>query len=312
MKKIISLLIVLTMIIGVFASCADNTTTSTESNTTSASTSHTTVSSLKITPKSYSAAEYLNGDLSFYLEHLHTDEAGYLESAENYADYTDEAKAGIVQKINIDGKTYDFTYKKSRNNDRYNHNRTDFYICNINGDIVNAEYNATLGKITAIYSIVGKGSSVITRDEAFEKAKAFLAKEISSASEYELTYENERSNNTYYFRFNRFTDGVKTSETAAVSMNFDGTVNSYKFIGTGSFDGVDISGIDMNAVDAVIKEKTDEIYSGYSYEITARDFTLNRTADGTFVLDFNFKADVSGKDLEKVTQDRMCMFVFLG
>ena len=108
---------------------------------------------------------------------------------------------------------------------------------------------------------------------------------------------------------NRYINGIETNESAAISINFDGTLNAYKLVGNGAFDGVDISGIDMEAVNAVIKEKADKIYEGYTYEITGKEVTLMRKADGSFALDFDIDTKVSGKELEAITKDRMTLFI---
>jgi len=294
-------MIILAMLICSLASCADST---------AIGTSETTATPVIIAPSKYEATEYLDGELSFSLTYLHKDEANYLEANKDSKDYTDKDKIGTTKEIEIDGEKYIFSYKKSRSNNIYNNTLTEFYVNNDDfGKLVTAEFNAELNKVTAIYSIRGEEGYDITRDEAFEKAKEFLSAYSVKVSEYRVTYEIKRPNDTYYFHMNRYINGIETNESAAISINFDGTLNAYKLVGNGAFDGVDISGIDMEAVNAVIKEKADKIYEGYTYEITGKEVMLMRKADGSFALNFDIDTKVSGKELEAITKDRMTLFI---
>ena len=285
-------------------------------NTGTSGTSGTTAPIVKVTPKNYKATEYLDGVLTFYIPKFHKDEANYLQTLTGSKDrvYEDEEKLGTTMEVKITGETYDLPYKESRTGDAYNHSIIDRYVAYIeefNKDLT-VEYNRSLNRITAMYSMPGESGHSITRDEALKKAQALLKSQLNSASEYEVDYENERTNDTYYFSFVRVVKGIKTNETASVAINFDGTVNAYKFGCMGAFDGVDLSGLDMDAVNGVIKEKADKIYEGYTYEITESNFTVIRKADGSFVLDFALRVDVSGNEYgDDIVKDRMSLFIYL-
>ena len=301
MKKLIALMIILAMLICSLASCADSTVTGT---------SETTATPVIIAPSKYEATEYLDGELSFSLTYLHKDEANYLEANKDSKYYTGKDKIGTTKEIEIDGKKYIFKYSNSIDTNAYKHATTDFYVNNDDFGkkitlAVNSESNLTVG----LYTFKGEEGYNITRDEALEKAKEILSAYSVKVSEYRVTYEIKRPNDTYYFRMNRYVNGIETNEVATISINFDGTLSSFGTVCNGAFDGVDISGIDMEAVNAVIKEKADKIYEGYTYEITGKEVTLMRKADGSFALDFDIDTKVSGKELEAITKDRMTLFI---
>ena len=268
-----------------------------------------------VTPKKYTATEYLNDELTYYIKHLHKDEAGYMETTTEGKNYGDKEKYGTTIEYEIDGKTYTFKYESSRDRKQYNHGVIDIYANEKDfGKRVVLEFNNTLNRVTALYSISceeGYDSTDLTRDEALEKAKEILRAHTSAASEYQVTSENKRSNETYYFRMNRFVGGTETNEYAMISINFDGTVNSYKLVCLGAFDGVDISGVDMNAVKASIKEKADKTYEGYTYEVTGEEISLIRKEDGSFTFNVHIDTKVSGKEFETPINDRMKMFINL-
>ena len=299
MKKLISLMMIFAVFLCLLTSCADTGTTGTTA---------TTAEPVIIAPSKYEAIEYLDGELSFSLTYLHKNEANLWEGNE----YIDSKKMGKTKELTIDGKTYTFRYKETRESEMYNRGSVDFYATSdaVYGGIF-GEFNEELNSWRYVYGLPNEGSEVISKEEALEKAKAFVRTVTSAADEFELTYTREYGERLY-FRFERKIDGVLTNEKIIVLINKDGTLGAYTLACLGAFDGVDISGIDMDAVNAAIKEKSDKIYEGYTYEIKATEYMIARKADGSFVMCFDIDTRVSGKELEKPTIDRMTLYILLG
>jgi hypothetical protein len=302
MKKIISLITVFIMLCCALASCADTN-----------ATTGTTATPVKVELTEYTYEEYLDGVLSSYIFALHKDEAKYLESLDaSVRDdiFVDEEKIGDTKEYEINGKKYTFTYKESNPSDAYKAEIKDKYICEYEGKEINLTYNPALDRVTAVYSIPGGSGKDITRDEAFEKAKDFIKKHHQEDGEFEIEYENDRGD-TYYFRFRRIVDGFKVDEKATVEINYDGTLCAYIFRSMGAFDGVDLTAINMEKINSVIKEKCDKVYEGYTYEVTEQDIMFDRKADGSFFINCTVHTLVEGGQLSKKTNDRTCMFIYI-
>ena len=291
MKKLISLLIIFAVFLCLLTSCADTGTTGTTA---------TTAEPVIINPGKYEAIEYLDDYMCFSLTYLHKNEANLWEGNS----YIDSDKIGKKQMLTVGNKTYTFNYKETRESSRYNRGLVEFYATN---EGIFGEFNEELGRWCYISGLPDEGGEPIFREEALERAKAFVRSVTSAADEFELT-----DSSGFRFEFDRTVDGVPALEKIIVKFNGDGTLNKYSLVCLGAFDGVDISGIDMDALNAAVKEKSDKIYEGYTYEIKATEYMIARKADGSFVMCLDIDTKVSGKELQKPTQDRMTLYIPLG
>ena len=280
-------------------------------------TTATTPVPVKVEPTKYTYEEYLDGMLDGgYIASLHKDEAKYIEKAmaaakESRANkFVDEAKVGKTIDIEINGDTYTCTYKESRKVTNYNYTR-DIYIGEYyTGKEFKLTYNTALNRVTSMYLISNEGKQIMTRDTAFEKAKDILKEHLQTHEEYELEYENDRGD-SYYFSFRRIVDGFRVDEEANIEINDDGTIGAYQFINMNAFDGVDLTGVSMDKINGIIKEKCEKVYEGYTYEMKETELLVSRKADGSFMISCTAHAEVEGGELPKKMKDRTCLFIYL-
>jgi hypothetical protein len=162
-----------------------------------------------------------------------------------------------------------------------------------------------------MYLISNEGKKIMTRDTAFEKAKDILKEHLQTHEEYELEYENARRGDSYFFTFRRIVDGFRVEEKANIEINYDGTICAYQFIGMNAFDGVDLTGVSMDKINGIIKEKCEKVYEGYTYEMKETELLVSRKADGSFVISCTAHAEVEGGELPKKMKDRTCLFIYL-
>jgi hypothetical protein len=296
-----------------FASC---------SNVPSATTTGTTATTsvpVKVEPTKYTYEEYLDGVLDGgYIAFLHKDEAKYIEKAMAAAKearanrFVDEAKVGNTMEIEINGDTYTFTYKETLKSNSYNVELKDLYMYEYDtGYELRMTYNPTIERVSSVYRILNEGEKIMTRDTAFEKAKDILKEHLQTHEEYELEYENDRRGDSYFFTFRRIVDGFRVEEKANIEINYDGTICAYQFIGMNAFDGVDLTGVSMDKINGIIKEKCEKVYEGYTYEMKETELLVSRKADGSFVISCTAHAEVEGGELPKKMKDRTCLFIYL-
>jgi hypothetical protein len=292
MKKIICLVIALSMLVCALASCANTETTG------------TTAEPIKVTASEYSVTEYFDGLMNgggIPQFHQGVPPAGLVKES-----YKDLEKAGTTKEIKIDGETYKLDYKTSVESEYYNYGALHYYVnkgikigFTDSGDCVYAS------------GLIRNNCEKISQDEALKKAEDFLKGKVTNISEYELQEVTDKYDESYRFDFARFIDGMITNETMRVIINFDGSLGGYVFNNIGAFDGVDVSGIDMNEIEEVLKEKLDKTYEGYTYEITYKKYTMCRKADGKFAFDVALEFNVSGKEFTTPVPDEMFLLITL-
>lgn len=248
--------------------------------------------------------------------------AGEYEKVGNHADETDlfdvpeycfdQSKKGTEASVKIEGVTFTATYNTSQNTDFYN-NKTDRYKGKLNGKSFVFGINPETGLCNAFLKDLDKwdeSTEKLTREECLTRAYEYLGNYVNDPENYEVIWEKYRdTENGYWFELVRIIDGVQTSDKANISVRENGEVYRHLFTSLGEFKDVDVSSIDMTALNKAVKAKLDGIYGEFdSYDYDNTEMILTKLADGSYV--FDYQAEVNVKETkDSATVRDVCDFV---
>lgn len=231
----------------------------------------------------------------------------------NIAISTDNDKVNTKASTDFLGKTWTATYKETKTSDYYN-GKEYVYSGKTDGRKVTFKINAATGTCTDFYLTLGESYDEslkeLTRDECLAKVTEFLEKRIDDIENYELVAERRLTEKYgYHFRFARIIEGIQTSDTVFVQIRENGEIYAYKERSLGAFKGVDVSSIDMTALNKAVKAKLDGIYGEFdSYDYDTTEMILTKLADGSYVFDYQAEVNVKEKKDSATVRD-VCDFV---
>ena len=226
--------------------------------------------------------------------------------------YFDEQKRGTKASVEFGGKIWTATYENSQDTGLYN-DKVDRYTGKVDGLTVKFEINSETGICTSFGKSVGEydeNSNKLTRDECLELVLEYLSGYVSDIENYRIVLEHYPSKKLgYYFKFARFVDGIQTSDTASIRIKEDGEIYYHIFKNLGEFKDVDVSSIDMTALNKAVKAKLDGIYGEFdSYDYANTEMILTKLADGSYA--FDYQAEVNVKETkDSATVRDVCDFV---
>ena len=210
-------------------------------------------------------------------------------SLNNINCFVDESKVDERKFIEINGRTwagrYDFTTDSpyyGRDFDIYSgiDMRTWKKVFSIECD---PETGEIIGFFADKCCFPDLSETPITRDEAYEKAMDFLNNTVEDMEAYTLCNESvEEYREGYRFTFNRVINGIKTDDYIAIGITGAGDIYTYHLSGYGSMGNVDLSALNMDALNKVIETKVNTIYKNNFDIMNKSDITLRRLEDGTF------------------------------
>ena len=219
---------------------------------------------------------------------IETDFDGYDE------EFTDEEKVGTKKNIVIGGVEYTGTYTNSTRSDYYGDD-TDNYFVRANGKMVSFSINRSTGMMTKFF-FAGDHSvgARLTKDECYAKAINHLKIYVPDIEEYELTMaHNQGASLGYLFRFFRMVNGIKTSESIDVRVDYSGEVYNHSLYSIGVMKNIDISEIKIDDVNNAISGKLNTLYrknSAVTY--SAKDVMLSKLANGKYIFEYQLNVNV--------------------
>ncbi|MBQ8404537.1 MAG: hypothetical protein IJX55_08985 [Clostridia bacterium] len=224
-------------------------------------------------------------------------------SVGNFNNFVDESKANERKIIEINGRTWAGRYSFSVDSPYYGCDLD--YYAGVNPltweKIFHIAYNRETGEMVGFSAVPECFPNIpetpITRDEAYEKAIEFLNNTISDMEDYELYYEGEDEFvNGYDFDFYKTINGIKTMEIISIEITGAGDVSRYSLRGYGATKNVDLSALDMVALNKVIEAKVNAIYKN-NFDINSTfELRLDRLEDGTYY--FYCTSRVTGRTTE--------------
>ena len=231
---------------------------------------------------------------------IETDFDGYDE------EFTDEEKVGTKKNIVIGGVEYTGTYTNSTRSDYYGDD-TDNYFARANGKKVSFSINRSTGMMTKFY-FAGDHSvgARLTKDECYAKAIEHLKVYVPDIEEYELTMaHNQGASLGYLFRFFRMVNGIKTSESIDVRVDYSGEVYDHSLYSIGVMKDADISEIKTEDINKAIADKLNVLYQkNDNVSHTVDDVMLSKLANGKYIFEYKFNVSVenNGKTLSDVCE----------
>ncbi|MBQ8404488.1 MAG: hypothetical protein IJX55_08720 [Clostridia bacterium] len=203
--------------------------------------------------------------------------------------FVDESKANERKIIEINGRTWAGRYNFSVDSPYYGCDMDHYSGVNplTWEKIFHITYNRDTGELIGFTAnkvcFTNIPETPITQDEAYEKAIEFLNKTVTDMENYVFDYSIEsKSVNGYKFEFYKSINGIKTMETITVEITGAGDISEYFLRGCGATENVDLSALNMDALNKVIETKVNTIYKD-TFDVTSTSkITLNRLEDGTF------------------------------
>lgn len=115
-------------------------------------------------------------------------------------------------------------------------------------------------------------------------------KDIIDVSKYQIDVSENTNGKYYTFTFTKYIDGLKTTDSATVSVFYNGEIYSYSSYMLGKIsDDANVGDIDFEKVSTIINEKLDKIFepvkSKYDkVEYNVSDTSYTELSDGTGAL----------------------------
>jgi hypothetical protein len=195
--------------------------------------------------------------------------------------YDDEKIKNRVE-LSIGENTYRGDFQ-SRQYNGYNYYPTNMYLDSENN---NFEIDDS-GMLTFVFrGESSSGGAELSRDAYLQIAKDFLGG-IIDISPYDISIEYKSDSQIYVIKFEKYINGIKTTDTATVSLNTNGELYSYSsfMLGKVTTEAV-ASSIDMDSARESVNKKLDQlcddakkVYSRVEYKEPS--FWLTVLKDGT-------------------------------
>ncbi len=172
------------------------------------------------------------------------------------------------------------------------------------------------GKLVFYYSAASsKIEKQLTQNECIEAAKKY-ANQFTDISQYEMTVEDQKERQRYIINFRKYINGIKTTDSLRIVIQYDGTVFSYSafMLGRVNADNT-LKEIDAKGATASALQKLDELYKGteskYSrVEYNDPDVMLTVLKDGSTALIYIVDVDcVKTVDIYDVTTSEQISLV---
>ena len=208
--------------------------------------------------------------------------------------FKDNKKINTEKSIEFAGKIWTGKYQNSVQSPYYSDDHDSYF-----GEKDGEEFLFTVyanGEIRSFSSSEMKKENtgkILTHDECYVIA-AELLKEYNMEN-YTLKYSRYMDwRNGYYFEFRRTLDGIMTSEYVSVGIRDNGEVFSYTYHSKGAMDNLDVSAINMDAINIAIDEKVSSIYKNNDVLLCKeKSVILTKLADGSYI--FDCEVEVEGK-----------------
>ena len=278
MKKIIALIMTLAMLACLMASCGANNNTPT---TTTEPAVKVSVSG-GITALEYYIPEAVAGGPRPNANHVN--EATVLEKASTFID---EEKEGTYGDLEFQGMSFSIPYLKTAAGGYYGGD-FDFYREVSDNGSVSAVVSRHTGKVVRFSAteLRGGDGEKLTQDQCREIARdeLFNGNYVDDPEAYTITKEhNYGSSGSCFFTFTRVINGIPTYDEIKIFVSGVGNIYAIHANYVGTMANVDVSEIDITAVENAVKAKVEAIYSDYTdITITENDMKLVRTKDNTF------------------------------
>jgi len=158
----------------------------------------------------------------------------------------------------------------------------------------------------------------LTMDACLQIAKDFVG-EIVDIDSYRISIEDEKAKERYVVSFEKYVNGIKTTDSASVTVQYDGTLYSYSSFMLGRVsDGVAVSESDIKSAASSIIKKLNLIYvdakKQYSrVEYGAYSYTLSVLKDGSTALIWYVNVDCVNEyaDYDQILSERIRFVVAL-
>jgi len=129
---------------------------------------------------------------------------------------------------------------------------------------------------------------------------------VPDIEEYELTMaHNQGASLGYLFRFFRMVNGIKTSESIDVRVDYSGEVYDHSLYSIGVMKDADISEIKTEDINKAIADKLNVLYQkNDNVSHTVDDVMLSKLANGKYIFEYKFNVSVenNGKTLSDVCE----------
>jgi hypothetical protein len=134
----------------------------------------------------------------------------------------------------------------------------------------------------------------LTKDECYAKAINHLKIYVPDIEEYELTMaHNQGASLGYLFRFFRMVNGIKTSESIDVRVDYSGEVYNHSLYSIGVMKNIDISEIKIDDVNNAISGKLNTLYRKNGVvTYSAKDIMLSKLANGKYIFEYQLNVNV--------------------
>lgn len=208
--------------------------------------------------------------------------------------FTDDEKRGTKKTVVIGGVEYTGTYISSTRSDYYGDD-TDNYMVKIGEKRVNFSINRETGVMTNFF-FTGDHSTgkKLTKDECYKIAIEHLRLYVPDIEEYELTMAHEQGASLgYLFRFFRMFNGMKTSESIDIRVDYSGEVYNHSLYSIGVMKDLDMSAIKADDVNKAITAKLNTMYrANGNLSYTVEDVMLSKIANGKYLFEYRVNVNV--------------------
>ena len=223
--------------------------------------------------------------------------------------FTDKTKLGTKKTVIIHGVEYTGTYTNSTRSDYYGDD-TDNYFAQNGEKRVNFSINRETGVMVQFFfrNEPPYVYEKLTKNECYDIAIEHLKLYVPDIEEYELTMAHEQGASLgYLYRFFRMINGIKTSESIDIRVDYSGEVYNHSLYGIGIMKDVDISSIDNDVLNTAISDKLSTMYKEYETDsFSPKNIMLAKLADGNYVFVYKLYVNVI-KDGKSYTD--YCEFV---
>lgn len=295
--KLITFLLILSLLIS-FTSCvSQDSFAETNENTTEISSMSDKVIAERFKVFEVSGFDSVSG--AKHSSEIHFEELSYQDS-----------NAEKEVSIKVDGKDLNATYTKTESLRFYNSQSRHYrYHDKEKGITVEKGINSYTGN-TDWYYFYNKNylaeinKPELTRDECMEIAKKYFDGFIDS-SEYEVTYERymyvPEWKGVYTFHFSRIIDGIETYDYAIIGITVFGDVIDHSFLSLGEMKNAKLPSQDeMKMIVENVKKKLQDIYSNVEYKYLVNyqihEPVFMRLADGRYAFEYFVEVGLIPKD----------------